>query len=110
MILQVSATRKSEDDVQRDDVTARSRDTGGVPDPTQPDQHSTMGTTPNEEFVGRVAGQDVGAGEETGAERRAAASSEGSEHDEGSDPQPVIQARLHDHTNRTHRSEGGNAR
>jgi hypothetical protein len=109
MILQVSHPPKNEDDVQRDDVTARSRVTGGVPDPTQPDQHSTTGTTPNDEFVGRLAGQDVGAGEETGAERRAAASGEGSERDEGHALHPEIQARLHNQTSRAHYSDGGDA-
>ncbi|MFF6783376.1 hypothetical protein [Streptomyces sp. NPDC012510] len=36
------------------------------------DQHSTTGTTPNETFVGRVAGNDPGY-LETGAEERAEA-------------------------------------
>ncbi|MGN6472542.1 MAG: hypothetical protein ACTHK4_02695 [Mycobacteriales bacterium] len=49
---------------------AGSRETGGVPNDEAPDQGSTTGTTPSEEFVGRVAGQDVGYEEETGAERR----------------------------------------
>ena len=62
---------KAESDVQPDESQARTRATGGVPDPSQPDQHSTTGTTPNDEFVGRVAGQDVGYAEETGAEKRA---------------------------------------
>ena len=62
----------SEDDVARDDAEALDRATGGVPDPDAPDQGSTTGTTPNDEFVGRVAGQDVGYAGETGAERRAA--------------------------------------
>jgi hypothetical protein len=64
---------KSEPDVQRDDQVANARDTGGVPDPEAPDQHSTTGTTPNETYVGRVAGTDTGYEEETGAERRARA-------------------------------------
>jgi hypothetical protein len=62
---------KSETDIERDDAEAKSRRTGGVPDPDEPDQGSTTGTTPNDEFVGRVAGQDVGYAGETGAERRA---------------------------------------
>jgi hypothetical protein len=49
----------------------QSRETGGVPNPDAADQGSTTGTTPSGEFVGRVAGQDVGYAEETGAERRA---------------------------------------
>ena len=60
-----------QDDVNPDDAQALSRETGGVEDPSQPDQGSTTGTTPNEEFVGRVSGQDVGYAGETGAERRA---------------------------------------
>jgi hypothetical protein len=64
---------RAERDVEPDEGVAASRDTGGVPDPDEPDQHTTTGTTPNEKFVGRVAGQDVGYAEETGAERRAEA-------------------------------------
>ena len=63
--------RPHEDDVDPDDGQALSRETGGVEDPSQPDQGSTTGTTPSEEFVGRVSGQDVGYAGETGAERRA---------------------------------------
>ena len=63
--------RPGEDDVGRDDAEALSRATGGVPDPDAPDQHSSTGTTPNDELVGRVSGQDVGYAGETGAERRA---------------------------------------
>ena len=71
--------KRPEADVQRDDKVAASRDTGGVPDPSQPDQHSTTGTTPNETFVGRVSGADPGFVGETGAERRAQAAAEGSD-------------------------------
>jgi hypothetical protein len=52
---------------------AASRDTGGVVEPDEPDQASTTGSTPSPEYVGRVAGDDVGYAEETGAERRAEA-------------------------------------
>ena len=52
--------RPGEDDVERDDAEALSRATGGVPDDDAPDQHSSTGTTPNDEMVGRVSGQDVG--------------------------------------------------
>ena len=65
--------KRPEADVQRDDQVAASRATGGVPDPSQPDQHSTTGTTPNDKFVGRVGGADPGYAGETGAERRAQA-------------------------------------
>ena len=60
-----------EGDVADDEAQALSRATGGVDDPSAPDQGSTTGTTPSEEFVGRVSGQDVGYAGETGAERRA---------------------------------------
>ena len=65
------ADSKTESDVARDPARVDSRITGGVPDPTKLDQNSTTGTTPDEEYVGRVAGQDIGYEEETGAERRA---------------------------------------
>lgn len=64
---------KAESDVEADDARADSRATGGVPDPDKPDQGSTTGTTETGEYVGRVAGQDVGYAGETGAERRAEA-------------------------------------
>jgi hypothetical protein len=64
------------EDTQADPQRADSRDTGGVPDPEMPDQASTTGTTPDDEYVGRVAGQDVGYAGETGAERRAANNSD----------------------------------
>ena len=63
--------RPHEEDANPDDAQALSRSTGGVPDPEMPDQGSTTGTTPSGEFVGRVAGQDVGYAEEQGGERRA---------------------------------------
>jgi hypothetical protein len=61
--------RNSEEDVDPDDKQALSRATGGVPDPDEPDQHSTTGTTDSELFVGRVAGQDVGYAGEQGGEK-----------------------------------------
>ena len=63
--------RPGEDDVERDDAVALTRPTGGGASDA-PDADSTTGTGDSEEFVGRVAGQDVGYAEETGAERRAA--------------------------------------
>ena len=63
--------RPGEDDVDRDDAEALSRATGGVEDAHAPDQGSSTGTTPNDEVVGRVSGQDVGYAGETGGERRA---------------------------------------
>ncbi len=62
---------RTEDDTQKDEARADSRATGGVEDPSKPDQGSTTGTTPDDEYVGRVAGDDPGYAEETGAERRA---------------------------------------
>lgn len=62
---------KAESDVEPDPARVDARQTGGVPDPDAEDQASTTGTTPNEGYVGRVAGADPGATGETGAERRA---------------------------------------
>ena len=66
-------TRPHEEDVDPDDAQALSRATGGVDDPDAPDQASTTGTTPKGEYVGRIAGDDVGYAGEQGADRRAAA-------------------------------------
>ena len=65
--------KSSERDVEPDENVARTREVGGEPDPGQPDQNTTTGTTPTQEYVGRVAGDDVGYAGETGAERRAEA-------------------------------------
>jgi hypothetical protein len=59
-----------EDDVADDHELAQSRDTGGAGGGTG-DAESTTGTGSNEEFVGRVSGQDDGAERLTGAEARA---------------------------------------
>jgi hypothetical protein len=67
-----SDPRPGEDDVAQDDAQALSRATGGGPS-DESDAASTTGTGKSEDFVGRVAGQDVGYAEETGAERREAA-------------------------------------
>ncbi len=71
-------TPEREQDVADDDHQAQSRQTGGDPYATGSDAASTTGTGPNEEFVGRTAGQDEGYAGETGAERRAAAAEGGS--------------------------------
>jgi hypothetical protein len=68
----------SESDVEADRHLARTRETGGVrdghpDDRTEGDAESTSGTGESEEFVGRVAGLDLGYAGETGAERRAEA-------------------------------------
>jgi hypothetical protein len=65
------ADEKAEADVERDDARADSRTTGGVKDDAKPDQASTTGTTPDDEYVGRIAGDDPGDVGESGAERRA---------------------------------------
>lgn len=69
--------RKAEADVSADPSQARTRATGGEPSPDEPDQNSTTGTTPNDTFVGRATGADVGYAGETGAERRAQAHADG---------------------------------
>lgn len=60
----------AEDDVQPDPDLARSRETGGGAGDDE-DRATTTGAGANEEFVGRVAGQDVGDDRESGAEARA---------------------------------------
>lgn len=66
----MTSREKAESDTQADRARVDSRDTGGVPDPGKSDQASTTGTTPDDEYVGRVAGDEAGEAEETGAERR----------------------------------------
>ena len=68
-----------EDDAPQDTGEAASRDTGGVENEAQPDQQSTTGTTPDDTYVGRIAGDDVGYAGETGAEARAEANREAAE-------------------------------
>ena len=68
----------SEPDVEADPTVARTRETGGVAgdhpaDRAEGDATTTTGTAESEEFVGRVAGQDLGYAGPTGAEARAAA-------------------------------------
>ncbi|MDN5748995.1 MAG: hypothetical protein L0H64_10855 [Pseudonocardia sp.] len=64
-----------EGDVPEDPKVANSRDVGGQErrddERADPDGDSTTGVDRNEEFVGRVAGDDPGYAGETGAERRA---------------------------------------
>lgn len=64
-----------EGDVPEDPKVANSRDTGGQErrddERDDPDGNSTTGVDRNDEFVGRVAGDDPGYAGETGAERRA---------------------------------------
>lgn len=62
---------KAEADVDPDEARVDSRETGGVRDPGASDEGSTTSGTPDDTYVGRVAGQDSGYEEETGAEARA---------------------------------------
>ncbi|MBE7189568.1 hypothetical protein [Jatrophihabitans endophyticus] len=64
------STDKGEPDTEGDEAVANSRATGGE-QKSQPNQASTTDTSEDEEYVGRVAGDDIGYEEETGAERRA---------------------------------------
>ena len=73
--------RPHEEDVRPDDKQALSRATGGVDNPDMPDQGSATGTTPSGEFVGRVAGQDVGYAEEQGSDRLAKLNEEAADDD-----------------------------
>ena len=73
-----SATNASESDVEVDEHLARTRETGGSADGhpavrAEGDAPGTTGTGEGEEFVGRVAGRDLGYAGETGAEARAEA-------------------------------------
>lgn len=61
-----------EGDVPADPKVANSRDVGGQERrDDERDDPSTTGVDRNDEFVGRVAGDDPGYAGETGAERRA---------------------------------------
>jgi hypothetical protein len=68
----------SEPDVEADANVARTRETGGVrgdhpAERAEGDAATTTGTDESDEFVGRVAGQDLGYAGTTGAEARAEA-------------------------------------
>ncbi len=62
---------RTEDEVPVDPHVANSRPVNQDGDPEE--YEDTTGPGGNGEFVGRIAGQDVGYAGETGAERRAAA-------------------------------------
>ena len=64
---------RSESDVPIDPALASSRATGGEHTHLSGDRGSVTGTGDTEEFVGQVAGDDLGYAGETGAERRSAA-------------------------------------
>jgi hypothetical protein len=61
----------TESDVPEDPHVANTRRTGGRQTGGERDKHSTTGTTENDEFVGRVTGEDAGDAGESGAEKRA---------------------------------------
>lgn len=61
---------KAESDIANDEKLASGRDTGGI-DKSDPNQDSTTSTSETPDYVGRVAGDDMGYEEEQGAERRA---------------------------------------
>jgi hypothetical protein len=67
----------TEGDVADDSAEVTSRPAGGTDNPAMADRDSTTGTTPNSEFVGRVAGADATDVGESGAEARAAAGDTG---------------------------------
>jgi hypothetical protein len=67
---------RSESDVSGDPNLAQSREVGGRDEQDEPDRAdrdgtATTGVRRNEEFVGRVAGEDAGDTGNTGAEERA---------------------------------------
>ena len=63
----------SAEDVALDPALASNRATGGEHADLTGDRGSVTGTGESEEFVGRIAGDDLGYAGETGAERRAEA-------------------------------------
>ncbi len=63
----------SGEDVAADPTLASNRAVGGEHADLSGDRGSVTGTGRTEEFVGRVAGDDLGYAGETGAERRAQA-------------------------------------
>ncbi len=67
----------TEGDVGDDAAQVTARPGGGSDNAEMPDRDSTTGTTPNNEFVGRVSGADATDDGESGAEARAAAGDTG---------------------------------
>ncbi|GAA3237262.1 hypothetical protein GCM10017691_36240 [Pseudonocardia petroleophila] len=72
--------RGSGEDVAEDPALASNRDTGGEHTDLTGDRGSVTGTGRTEEFVGRIAGDDLGYAGETGAERRAEAAADDDGH------------------------------
>jgi hypothetical protein len=77
----------SGEDVATDPALVSNRATGGEHTELSGDRGSVTGTGQTGEFVGRIAGDDVGYAGETGAERRAQALDEDTDpHDSGPAP------------------------
>ena len=64
------AQRLAEEDAPADLGSARTRATGGVPQPGTQNRDATTGTTPNETFVGRAGADESLDSGRTGAEVR----------------------------------------
>jgi hypothetical protein len=69
--------RLAEDDAPADLGTARTRATGGVPQPEAQNPDATTGTTTNETFVGRAGADETLDTATSGAEARAGDTSDG---------------------------------
>ena len=69
--------RLTEDDAPADLGTARTRATGGVPQPGTQNPDATTGTTPNETFVGRAGADETTDTDLSGAEARSGERAEG---------------------------------
>jgi hypothetical protein len=65
------AQRLAEDDAPSDLGSARTRATGGVPQPGTQNPNATTGTTPNDTFVGRAGADETLDTGLSGAEARA---------------------------------------
>lgn len=75
----------TEPDVEPDYGQARMRETGGEPARDGGDAAATTGPAPNDMFVGRVAGDDLGYVGDTGAEKRTGVADDQSSSDTISD-------------------------
>jgi hypothetical protein len=71
------AQRLAEDDAPADVGTARTRATGGVPQPGAQNPEATTGTTPSETFVGRAGADETLDAGTSGAEARAGEAADG---------------------------------
>ena len=69
--------RLAEDDAPADLGTARTRATGGVPQPGTQNPNASTGTTPNETFVGRAGADETLDTGLSGAEARSGEAADG---------------------------------